>query len=376
MMFWVLLALAALPDSACVACHAPLREAYALSVHTPAGVTCVTCHGGQAGKLDAREAHRGMRRLTRKATLKLCADCHTRPEAMGPYHLRVDVLRYWAYSAHGKAWDRDDPRAPLCTDCHGAHEVRSHRDPESPVAPGNQPATCMQCHDNPEVKRYLQSRHYQALQEGRVRAPVCATCHQDHGVVRPRGTAPLALCGRCHVRERGLLAASPHGDSRTLRSMNACVGCHEVHGKEMRREPAELCPRCHEEEEIREEGRWWTEEIRREEAAWTAFEAKLDEAERAGVEVDPLRARLEARDVLLSQAYAEVHTLSRDSLRGVLARSEALRHDLEEALREREAHRAERKLFLGIFWLFVLVTAGVARLRIRALQKGRGNGTP
>lgn len=371
MMLWILLALTVLPDSTCVACHASLREVYELSVHTPAGVTCVTCHGGQTGVLETREAHRGMRRLTREATLKLCADCHTRPELMGPYHLRVDMLRYWKASAHGRAWEKGDPRAPICTDCHSSHAVRPPRDPGSPVARENQPTTCMRCHDTPEVKNYLRSRHYQALMEGRVRAPSCATCHQDHGAVRPRGAAPLALCGHCHVRERELLAASPHGDSRSLATMNACAGCHEVHGKEMRREPEALCPQCHQEPEIQAEGRWWTREIQREEAAWVAFEEELDRAEGAGVEVIPLRTRLKVRDALLAQAYAAVHTLSRDSLQRILARSQALRHDLEEALRELETHRAERKLFVGVFWFFVLVTAGVARLRIRALQKGR-----
>jgi cytochrome b subunit of formate dehydrogenase len=118
---------------------------------------------------------------------------------------------------HGEALRAGKPEAPVCTDCHGEHDIFPHDDPRSPVAPANVSArVCSPCHaslkltDKYDVaadrsKSYADSYHGLAVRGGSLEAANCASCHGAHAILPssdPTSTVHkgnlAATCGRCH----------------------------------------------------------------------------------------------------------------------------------------------------------------------------------
>jgi hypothetical protein len=52
-------------------------------------------------------------------------------------------------SMHGVSHQIGASGAASCWDCHGSHDMLSHKDPKSPVFKLNLPGTCAKCHSNP-----------------------------------------------------------------------------------------------------------------------------------------------------------------------------------------------------------------------------------
>jgi cytochrome b subunit of formate dehydrogenase len=119
-------------------------------------------------------------------------------------------------STHGAALTRGNWHAPVCTDCHGIHTIKSPADPKSAVAAGNVGNTCGSCHESVKlssefgvagnrVSSYLSSYHGMASKVGSNTVANCASCHGVHNILPssdPRSTinhANLAkTCGQCH----------------------------------------------------------------------------------------------------------------------------------------------------------------------------------
>ena len=145
------------PTSRCVECHVALPSAPEVAVHiadwqqskhASHDVGCERCHGGDPTEAQALWAHRGVVHSTlptssvhRTNLYRTCAPCH--PKQAGAF----------ATSLHRVLLDADEARAPSCSTCHGAIDVRV------PV-PGVLEARCAGCHppgsaraDYPRVAR-------------------------------------------------------------------------------------------------------------------------------------------------------------------------------------------------------------------------------
>ncbi len=138
----------------CGNCHSDIAQQYRQSVHgaallndeNPDVPSCIDCHG----------VHNIASPVTAKFLLnspQLCATCHTDPAKMAKYGLNTDVLNTYVADFHGttvtlfeKKSPDQLPNKPLCIDCHGAHDITSVRDPNSPVIKQNLLSTCQQCH--------------------------------------------------------------------------------------------------------------------------------------------------------------------------------------------------------------------------------------
>lgn len=130
-----------------------------------------------------------------------CADCHfSRPEAPAPEHVSD-----WDHSAHSR-------NNVGCERCHGgdastfeptpAHRgILNSRNPASPVHRQNLPTTCGACHTGPFVA-FQDSRHFQLLEKGDQRVPVCTTCHGAAGFERPSARTLENQCAQCHGPNR------------------------------------------------------------------------------------------------------------------------------------------------------------------------------
>jgi cytochrome b subunit of formate dehydrogenase len=175
---------------------------------------CTDCHGTHE-ILAASDPNSSIFKFNVPAT---CAKCH------GP------VKQEFMQSIHGQAVARGNWQAPVCTDCHGIHTIKSHADPNSSVSAQNLArVTCARCHEgvrlsqefglaSRRVSTYLQSYHGLASELGSAVVANCASCHGVHNILPssdPRSTINRAnlvkTCGQCHpgVTEK-FVAAQVH----------------------------------------------------------------------------------------------------------------------------------------------------------------------
>ena len=123
------------------------------------------------------------------AQYELCRKCH------------FDNFTKTLDSIHYKMLSSGDLKAPLCTDCHGAHYVTSPSQPRAKIS-----STCSQCHQN-LYEVYAGSVHGKALiEENNLDVPVCTDCHRSHTMEDPRTAAfrlkSVSLCSSCHGNKK------------------------------------------------------------------------------------------------------------------------------------------------------------------------------
>jgi predicted CXXCH cytochrome family protein len=103
-------------------------------------------------------------------------------------------------SIHAKVLITTNRFAPVCTDCHGAHDVVNPAQPRTRIT-----STCAKCHQ-PIYDTYKQSVHGKALiDDNNQDVPTCVDCHGVHNIADPR-TAVFRLaspetCAGCHTNE-------------------------------------------------------------------------------------------------------------------------------------------------------------------------------
>jgi cytochrome b subunit of formate dehydrogenase len=238
----------------CATCHADQQAAYDRSYHAKAikagdekAATCTDCHGSPHELLPASDPKSRVSHVNVPAT---CGSCHGQKFVMaGSGHSSQLVVSYQE-SVHGRAVAAGSDRAAVCTDCHGAHEILQASDSKSPIFKFNVPETCAKCH-KPVEQEFMQSIHGQAISRGNWQAPVCTDCHGIHSIkshsdptssVSAQNLA-LVTCARCHEgvrlsqdfgvegRRTTTYLASYHGLASKLGSQIVanCASCHGVH---------------------------------------------------------------------------------------------------------------------------------------------------
>jgi formate dehydrogenase gamma subunit len=233
----------------CVSCHGPIHavkassEADSTVARKNLADTCAKCHSdfGFLSRHNIPVAHPVAsykasvhgRAVALGKDAATCSSCHgshgiypatdTRsqvnhwkvPETCGQCH--KEIAREFNESVHGEAVKSGVRDAPVCIDCHGEHLIMDPSNPASPLNAENVSAqTCGRCHGDPRLAlrydlpadrlpSYAGSYHGLALQEGKVRAANCASCHGVHSILRssdPRSTVNAAnlpkTCGACH----------------------------------------------------------------------------------------------------------------------------------------------------------------------------------
>jgi predicted CXXCH cytochrome family protein len=157
------------------------------SVHSTKGIECEACHNNIIEYPHPKLEYQTTRDLS-LAYYQTCEKCHSTN-----YEKTQD-------SMHAKAAEAGNKNAPICTDCHGAHDVSSPDEPRSLIS-----ETCRQCHTD-IVDTYRKSVHGEALMsDDNPDVPVCTDCHGVHNIQDPR-TAQFRvdepeLCAGCHANE-------------------------------------------------------------------------------------------------------------------------------------------------------------------------------
>lgn len=136
----------------CAECHDASHEAYHDSIHGQAlregnmdSAACLDCHNLHAINAIGAEGGHDLAAFH----TDVCQKCHADHELMeknGVYPIAVDT---YLESYHGKNYLLGYPeKVAGCTDCHTAHYVLPHDDPNSSLNPDKLIETCAQCHDN------------------------------------------------------------------------------------------------------------------------------------------------------------------------------------------------------------------------------------
>lgn len=266
----------------------------------PPGPSCIECHKnpgltmtlGNGEKLSVTVDEGQMAQSVHQGKLT-CTDCHSNitsfPHKKVQFNTKRDysIAQYEACkrchfanytktldSIHYRAMSSGNQNAPLCTDCHGSHNVSIPDQPRSKIS-----QSCGRCHKD-VYDTYSKSVHGAALQNGAgADVPVCTDCHGAH-VIRDTSSASFRnntpeMCAQCHsdatMMSRYDLSANvfktyaqdfhgatvsltkkQNGDSWTDKAV--CSDCHGVHDiksfkqedpAQVRKDVAAACQKCH-----------------------------------------------------------------------------------------------------------------------------------
>ncbi len=267
-------------SESCGNCHPDKKKEFENSAHAIAlsnGVLgapdCITCHKQSistlANKNDSLQA-----KLSRE---KLCLSCHQdNPDVRARVAPTVGFINAYEHSVHGKALNnKGNVKAAGCIDCHSSHAIKKGTDPESSVFKANIPATCGKCHDDIR-KVYDESIHGVAVAKGNPDAPMCTDCHGEHNILKTTDpnspvfsqNVSLQVCSPCHssvkLSEKYGLSANRYQTFKSTYHGLALIGgeanvancgsCHGVHNIKPSSDPTstihkanlvKTCGKCH-----------------------------------------------------------------------------------------------------------------------------------
>jgi hypothetical protein len=231
----------------------------AASVHT--GKQCIDCH------VDVTEIPH-----TTPPRPVNCTQCHYKGNTVGAPE--SDIYQEYKESVHGQSVAGGNPKAPVCQDCHGTHQIQSHLDPVARVARSNLPNVCGRCHLD-IFTEYRTSIHGVQLEKDNRDVPVCTDCHSEHAIRSNEDPESLIYvthvsktCSKCHAAEAivgkyGIeveqvetYEESFHGVAIRfgMRTVANCSSCHGVHDIRSQEDPAasvhpsnipKTCGQCH-----------------------------------------------------------------------------------------------------------------------------------
>lgn len=156
----------------CAKCHSTIYETYKGSVHGAALTqegnqyvpTCIDCHG-------VHNIQDPTTNTFRNSTPSLCAKCHTNETLMKQYGISTNVLNTYVADFHGttvKLFEETYPdqptNKPVCTDCHGVHDILRPDDPKAGIAvKQNLLRKCQQCHPDATTESFTDAwmSHYE-----------------------------------------------------------------------------------------------------------------------------------------------------------------------------------------------------------------------
>ena len=146
----------------------------------------------------------------------------------------------------------------ICTDCHAKYDQdhptgKTFDSQRAYVTAAYE--TCKKCHFD-TYTRTLESVHYELLKAGMDSAPVCTDCHGTHNIQNPHAKRAMVSrsCAKCHVEVYQTYARSVHGKAlieEGNQDVPACADCHTHHQiqqpgtAKFRLTTPEICSRCH-----------------------------------------------------------------------------------------------------------------------------------
>lgn len=227
----------------CSTCHAGAAREYLTSVHGKALVSgmgdvanCADCHGSH----DILAKNDPNSQVFPFNLPQTCGKCHSSEKLAAEHNIPVpEAYQTYMKSVHGRGLLLSGLLfSATCNDCHGVHDIKDNRDPESKLHHSNVPTTCGRCHLGilEEYKESIHGRGWQESTEGASpKSPVCTDCHRTHEIPEPLAKefqlSSIRACGGCHEESFETYKESYHGKVTTLgyTGVAKCSDCHGAH---------------------------------------------------------------------------------------------------------------------------------------------------
>jgi hypothetical protein len=263
----------------CGKCHESARDHFLTSAHgraftakEPNAPDCLTCH--RQPVVPAKDTKATL--VQKLAQTKQCESCHVGKDAVADLSLRgTKFITDFGQSVHGSALRGGDVEAANCVDCHGAHEMNRAMAGDARVNKQRVAETCATCHKK-EAVEFGESVHAAALRKGSADSATCTDCHGEHDIRGHRDpTSPVnaknvaqEVCANCHdslklTKKYGIashtfqtFSDSYHGLAVRGGSVEVvnCASCHNSHEIRSQDDPvstihkanlAQTCGQCH-----------------------------------------------------------------------------------------------------------------------------------
>lgn len=265
--------------ASCGKCHEEESEGYLKSRHyltfkdgMLGAPNCLHCHKNPIAKVHELEDSASVKIFQEK----LCLSCHLDdPGVRSRIAPSAGFITMYEHSVHGSQLNAGNGNAANCVDCHNSHDIIVANSPESSIFKSNIPHTCSQCHKE-IYNEYKESVHYKALLRGNLDSPVCTDCHGEHNILKhddpdsPVSFQKLSkeICSPCHSslklsQKYGIatdrfntFSDSYHGLALEGGSVEVanCASCHGDHDIKPSDDPTsrinkanmvETCGECH-----------------------------------------------------------------------------------------------------------------------------------
>lgn len=215
----------------CKTCHADQASALTGSVHSnSAEHPCTSCHGDPHKIFPKSDSRSAVYPLNVPG---ICGHCHSN-QGMAQKHGLPSIYPKYLDSIHGFALSKEGLLvAANCQSCHGSHHILSHKDPESPTYKANIPKTCGNCHAKINDD-YMAGSHGKAVAAGNMKAPVCTDCHTAHEILQPTEATfrmqSTPICGSCHTEKLSTYRDTFHSQLGSLGGYVETARCWDCHG--------------------------------------------------------------------------------------------------------------------------------------------------
>jgi hypothetical protein len=172
----------------------------------------------------------------KNGSVRLCGGCHSDAGRMPDPTVSTDQLDQYMSGPHGVRRQADRPTCVTCHGSHGIKRITDPSSPVFPTRLARLCIQCHGKESTAGMtgpRQYLEDVHGRARARGtNPRAPACSDCHGAHRAAVPTTTGIQMICGNCHTMEYEYFQAGPHGDSLRLTGEPSCTSCHGYHGIE------------------------------------------------------------------------------------------------------------------------------------------------
>jgi predicted CXXCH cytochrome family protein len=162
-----------------------------------------------------------------------CLSCH---DKAGPGKT-LESGEILSLAISTKAYVESMHKETSCEDCHSDIDAKTHGKKITPIKSKRDFAlsmreSCRTCHTK-KFTQYEDSVHAALIKDGSKEAPLCSDCHNPHTVRSTKVLAPLAAnaCASCHEDIYKAYTKDVHGLARVANGKTAplCADCHKSH---------------------------------------------------------------------------------------------------------------------------------------------------
>lgn len=164
---------------------------------------------------------------------KACLKCHDKQGEQKT----LDNKEKLSLHVSTQAFEASEHRKTDCEDCHSDIDAKTHGKVKKAIASKRAYSlgmkdSCQECHKKP-FKSYEDGLHASLVKAGDEKAPLCSDCHNSHTLRSVKILQPIEAtpCASCHEDIYKAYARDVHGIERAAKGKVApiCASCHKTH---------------------------------------------------------------------------------------------------------------------------------------------------